>query len=104
MIKVNMIGKLVYTVPCDWSVCREGGADRKKLDAVRSNLAVAFHANLGRRQGRECASLDCDVTESTVYAQVSCVDLVAELDRLSWAVSHVEIVARPVISESRARK
>ena len=104
VIEVHMIGELVHAVPGNGPVLGIRSANRKKFDAVRSDLAMAFHANLSRRHGRKRASFSRKVAEPTVQAKISRVKLVAELDWLKRTITDVQIGARPVVRKRRARK
>ena len=47
MIEVDVIRQLVNTAPSDGLIGSVRGPDRQQLHAVRANLAVALHADLG---------------------------------------------------------
>ena len=104
VIEVHMIGKFVYAVPGDGPALGVGCANRKKFGAVRSNLAVAFHANLGRWYGRKCTPFRRKVAEPTVHAHISGVKFVTELHWLKWTVTDIQITARPIVRKRCARK
>lgn len=82
VIEINELGKVVHTFPFDRLILAEASPDRLKVRTVTPKLAVTVHARLGWRHTGRRRGLDRRVAVSAIYAIVSHVVLVAELDGL----------------------
>ena len=104
MIEVHVIRQLVNTAPSDGLIGSVRGPDRQQSHAVRANFAVALHADLGRGKRRKRAPFHREMAEPAVETEISCVQLVTELDRLEWRVADLPIGAICVVSQCTTRE
>ena len=96
VVEVHEAGKVVDAIPLDRLAGPEARANRFQHFGIRPDLRMAAHAGVGRRDTGEGAHLDPGVAVGAMNAELSCVMLMAEGNRLLARQSYVGDVSGAV--------